>query len=183
MVEPNDDMRQGATQDAAGLDVHLVAGRWPDVAESVPLVDVAMCAHVVYDVADIEPFIVAMNSAAERGVVIEMTPRHPWSSLTPYYQALHDLDRPAGPTWEDLVEVIGDVTRAAPEAERWSRAGGMWYESMAELVAHQAKALVLNRPRHSELEELLRPNVVETEGRLQLEPVQRELVTVWWQTD
>ena len=45
-----------------GLRVETIEGLWPDVADRAPRADVVLAHHVVYNVADIEPFIRALDA-------------------------------------------------------------------------------------------------------------------------
>lgn len=182
MVEPDEGMRAGIEEERGDIDVEVIAGRWPDVAREVPRVSVSMCAHVVYDVADIGPFVAALHATADDGVAIEMTPSHPWSVLTPYFAALHGLSRPDGPTWHDMVEVVEEVVGVTPADEQWTRPGGVWFESRDELVAFQGQRLLVGPDRREELEELLGPDIDQEDGRFRLSPKDRRLVTLWWRT-
>ena len=185
MVEPDAGMLDGLAEELEGvdLDVEVVAGRWPDVADRIEPVDVSMCAHVVYDVPDIAPFIRALDHVATEGAVVELTPSHPWAELTPYYEALHGLSRPAGPTADDLADVVREtLAGTAPQMQVWSRPGGMWFESMEELVDHFGRRLLVTSDRRAELERLLAGDVTEEQGRLRLGSEERFLVTLWWRT-
>src|SRR5215469_15934028 len=78
-VDPEQAMLDAYAERAArvGVDVELVRGRWPDVAGQVARVDVVVCHHVLYNVADPVPFLRSMDSAARHRVVVELTARHP----------------------------------------------------------------------------------------------------------
>ncbi len=39
-----------------GVDVTTYEGTWPDLADQVPVCDVVVCAHVLYNVPDLAPF-------------------------------------------------------------------------------------------------------------------------------
>ncbi len=183
-VEKNPGMAAGLREEAdrLGVEVRVVEGAWPEVAAEAGRHDVAMCAHVVYDVQDIAPFIAALHAAARRAVVVELTPEHPWAGLAPYYRALHDLDRPDGPTVDDLVAVVEEVVGVTPQLERWSRPGGLRFAGRAELVDFFRRRLVLPAARAGELEALLEPDIAEEDGWLVLGGGERELVTMWWMT-
>jgi SAM-dependent methyltransferase len=178
-VERNDGMLEGLRDLSIGLPVKIVEGSWPEVAAQVDVHDVAMCAHVVYDVADIGPFLFALNKAAKKGVVIELTESHPWTSLGPYYQALHQLDRPAGPTVDDLMAVISESLHVVPEVDRWERPSDLWHESEEELLEFYRRRLVLPIERRAELARLLAPDIVEVDGRFVVGDV-RPFATMWW---
>ena len=44
---------------------------WPDVASQAPPADVVVSSHVLYNVPDIGPFLVALHEHARRRVVVE----------------------------------------------------------------------------------------------------------------
>lgn len=163
-VERDVGMADGLEEEAEGMDVTLIRGRWPDVADRVPTADVAMCANVVYDVQDIGPFLRALVDHARTSVVVEMTVSHPWAGLTPYYRALHGLDRPDGPTVGDFVEVVREEIGASCRVTRWEREPGGWFADLEELEAHYGRRLVLPPERRHELRDLL--PIREIEGRL-----------------
>jgi SAM-dependent methyltransferase len=177
-VERSPGMIAALADACRGLDVAIVDGSWPAVASMVNEHKVVLCAHVVYDVQDIAPFVASLSERATSAVVIEMTPVHPWSNLAPLYRALHDLDRPTGPTHDDLVEVLREVPGVEPEVETWSRPSDLWYESWDELLDFYGRRLVLPKARWSELRVLLEPDVVETDDRLTVGTRDRDLVTV-----
>ena len=75
-VDAQEDMLEGflANAQAAGARAETVHGRWPDVAEAIAPVDVAVAGHVLYNVADLGPFV----SASSRP-----RPGAAWSSSSP----------------------------------------------------------------------------------------------------
>jgi len=183
-VEKNPELAEGFRQRAGeqGVSAELIEGAWPEVAAGIDLHDVVVCAHVVYDVADIEPFLSALLRHARVGVVVELTPDHPWSDLAPYYRALHQLERPQGPTYADFVQVVEAICGRPPHVEIWNRPGQMWFESWDEILDHYGKRLVLPRSRWEELRELLVPQTENEKGRLFVGGRDRTIVTVWCRT-
>lgn len=90
-----------------------IQGRFPDVVRAaemaglpVPPCDVVVCHHVLFNVADLEPFIVSLTAMARLGVVVVIPRRHPLSAWNPAWKHFWNLDRPNGPTSDDAVEVI-----------------------------------------------------------------------------
>lgn len=181
-VEADAGMVAGLVEDAAreSLAVEVVQGRWPDVSDAVAPATVVMSANVVYDVADIGPFLGAMDGLANAAVVIELTETHPWSWTAPLFRALHGLPRPAGPTLGDLVAVIEQVIGVSPEVERWTRSGQMWFADWDEILEFHGRMLVLPPGRRHELRPLLAPLVREFDGRLYIGDGTRRLATLWW---
>lgn len=172
------DFKQRAAE--MGVDAKLVEGTWPDVAPRVDIYDVAMCANVVYDVQEIQPFLEALVRHGRVGVVVELTVDHPWSGLAPYYRALHQLERPQGPTHEDFVEVVREVCAVRPEVKVWGRPGHTWFESWDEILDHYGQRLVLPPGRRRELRALLEPEADVEGDRIYIGSRERNMVTVWW---
>jgi SAM-dependent methyltransferase len=179
-VDESLEMLAGFTEDARrrSMQVETHEGRWPDIAPDVPVADVVMAANVAYNVADIVPFIAAMMDHARAAVVLEVTERHPWAHLAPLYREVHQLDRPDGPTADDLVAVIVDMTGREPIAHRWERQGHVWYESWNELLDHYGRRLVVPRARRHELRPLLESEVIAEDGKLRVGDTPTRFATI-----
>ena len=105
---------------AHGVEHRTVHGSWPDVAGDAGTADVVVCHHVLYNVADLEPFVRALDAAARSRVVVELTAAHPLTSTAPLWRHFHGLERPDGPAAELALEVIRDLGFDA-QVRRWSR--------------------------------------------------------------
>ena len=101
---------------AAGVRSTTVEGRWPDVANTTPVADVVVCHHVAYNVADIEPFLLALTAHARLAVVLVLPPRHPLSAWNDAWRHFWGLERPTEPTADDLAEVLAGLDL---DVERW----------------------------------------------------------------
>jgi hypothetical protein len=160
-----------------------VAGRWPDVAEQAGRADVVVCGHVLYNVADLVPFVEALHGPARRRVVIEMTTEHPRGR--PYerdlWRRLWGLERPAGPSWEDAVAVIRDCG-IAPEHQLWDLEPGRAHHSLDDLVAAMRRATCLPASRDAEVRAVLGDHAVERGGVWLPTAEPRHGVTLWWDT-
>ena len=86
-----------AAAEARGVDHVEVIGDWPAVERAAPLCDVVVCHHVVYNVADIVPFVRALSAHARRRVVLELPVRHPLSGMSPLWHRFWGLERPVPP--------------------------------------------------------------------------------------
>ena len=112
--------------------VRTFEGRWPaDAALRTalgpdPIADVAMIAHVSYDIAPIGPFINALEAAARRLVVAVLMQASPASIAAPFWRLVHGEARvglPALPEFVELLEARGiepAVSRVAGERRRWA---------------------------------------------------------------
>ncbi len=182
-VERDLDMARSlaAEADRAGVAMTQVVGAWPLVAGNTGIHDVVLSTQVVYDVPGIGGFIAAMHDRARRAVVIEMPPRHPWASLSRYFRALHDLERPVRPTVDDFARVVEEVVGVTPHQESWSIPSGLRFADLQELLTFYRRRLLVEPVRSIEAAALLEPDVRHTDdGWLVLGSTEREVVTVWW---
>lgn len=156
------------------LSVRTVLGRWPGVADLVEPQDVAVCHHVVYNVADIAPFVSALAARARRRTVLVLPEDHPLSWMRPLWARFWGMDRPDGPTAEDLLEVLGEQG-ISPQV-RWFEdaafaAADTAEERAAQLLATRRR-LCLTADRDTEIAEALD----------ELPRRARRVVAVWWDT-
>lgn len=155
-----------------GVTYEIFEGFWPQVAGVVPVADVVVCHHVVYNVAEIGPFLLALNSHARRRVVIEMPTRHPLSNISDAWKYFWNLDRPTEPTSEDLLEVLKEIG-ISPSVQYWS--GPMSDRSDIDQDAEFLRIrLCLPPERLSEVREYLLANS---------SPRAREIATIWWDVE
>ena len=182
-VERDPEMARSLAAEAerAGVVITEVVGSWPFVAGNTGIHDVVLSTQVVYDIPGIGGFVEAMHDRARRAVAVEMTPRHPWTPLSRYFRALHDLERPTRPTVDDFIRVVEELVGITPRQEHWSTATGLRFADMQELLTFYRRRLLVPPRRSIEAAALLEPDVRHTEdGWLVLGAVDREVVTVWW---
>jgi 2-polyprenyl-3-methyl-5-hydroxy-6-metoxy-1,4-benzoquinol methylase len=184
-VEKNPGMAAGLQEEIAaeGLEVTVVVGAWPEAAVRTPVSDVVLSSHVVYDVPQIDSFIRGLNGHARRGVVLEMTDVHPWTKMNYLYRAIHDLDRPLGPSVQDLVEVAMDELGAEVGVVRWERAPDLWFMNWQEILDYYGKRVAVPRARRPHLRPLLEDFVSPKGDRLYVEDGPRYFATLWWNTE
>lgn len=140
-----------AATSALGVPVATFQGRWPDVADQVPVADVVVSHHVVYNVAPIEPFLAALTDHAHRLVVVELPERHPTSWMNPLWERFWSLPRPTEPSaalFTDIVRSLGSRPDVA-WAERPPRAATG--EHTPEYVAFVRRRLCLTPDRDAEV--------------------------------
>jgi len=146
-----------------------VDGFWPAVAAQTTRADVVTAHHVVYNVADIVPFLRALDDHARSRVVIEMPDHHPLTSMSPAWRHFWDLERPVEPTPLDLLDVLHDLDIDA-HRERWS--GPMRVEQNLDQAAHFMRIrLCLPESRETEVRAYLAAHATASA---------RELSTIWW---
>lgn len=164
---------------AYGLAVTTVRGVWPEVADGVPPADVVVCHHVLYNAPDLVPFVLALTRHARARVVVEMTARHPLTTLGPLWLRFHGLERPTGPTADDalaLVESLGlDVA-----VERWTRPRVAEHATFADVVDITRRRLCLPVERADEVAAALREQGEQVATPVDLGSSGEDLVTLAW---
>ncbi len=173
-VDQGRDMLDIVAALAAGtVEVELVQGRWPDVADEIPVADVVVCAHVAYNAPDLCPFVQALTMHASVRVVMELTAAHPQSWVSPLWKRMWGLTRPTRPTADDAAAVVTEALGEVPSVEHWTpdssaSAGHTHPETDIEWLRQR---LCLPPERDDELRE-----AVAELG----EPAPMETVTMWW---
>lgn len=155
------------------VDVDVVEGSWPAAAARAPAADVVVCLHVIYNVADLVPFVQQLRDHAHLRVVLEFPTRHPLAWLRPYWRHVHGIDRPDGPTDADALEVLNDLG-LAPAHERWQRPNSLSGADREDQVSFICQRLAVGGERRGEVAELVARFGV---------PTRRPVVTAWWDTD
>ncbi|HLH26736.1 MAG TPA: class I SAM-dependent methyltransferase [Chloroflexota bacterium] len=84
--------------------VRVVQDRWPVAAP--PAADVALIAHVGYDVEDIGPFLDAMERAARRACVALLAYRRPTWVVDQLWPAVHGVERAALPALPEFLALL-----------------------------------------------------------------------------
>ena len=171
-VDENESML-GVFADAAtelGVRHEEFVGRWPDTAGQVPTADVAISHHVIYNVPDADGFLRALTEHARRRVVIEMPTRHPLAWMSPYWEEIHDVERPQGPGLDDALAVLRELGMK-PNVERWEQRPPMGDEPHDDLVALLRRRLCLPPERHDEVARLVDEHPP---------PTSWPVATVWW---
>lgn len=128
-LDPSDAMldalRESMTEHAI-QNVRVVEGRWPVDAAAAGTADVALIAHVGYDVEGIGPFLDAMERAARRECLAVLMERSPAIQAAPFWPHVHGEERvqlPALPAFVDLLVARGrapDVEIVESSRRRWS---------------------------------------------------------------
>jgi SAM-dependent methyltransferase len=160
----------GALAERRGVAHAEVEGSWPGAAGKVEPADVVVCAHVFYNVRDLEPFVAALTAKARRRVVVELTTNHPQSHLNPLWRHFHRIERPTGPTADDALAVLEEMGLDAC-VERWEAPGRWESAPRDELVVFARRRLCLPPERDGDIAAAL-------DELFEAGP--RHLVTLWW---
>ncbi|GAA3436505.1 class I SAM-dependent methyltransferase [Kutzneria kofuensis] len=162
-----------------GVPFERMEGLWPDSAVKAPIADIVICGNVLYNVADLEPFVAALTDHARHLVAAEVAIRHPLTELNPLWRRFHGIARPDGPGVDDLVAAL-DELGIHPDVARWSRPPEAEYANFAELVDVARRRLCLPPDAAPEVDRALRdlghsPDLVPDLGSSG-----RDLATLTW---
>lgn len=173
-VDEQADMLEAFRAEAAarGVAARPVRGRWPELAERVGRADVVVSHHVLYNVADLVPFVRALDSHARHRVVLEITDRHPWAGVGPLWQRAHHQPRPDGPTAQLAGQVIAE-DGIDVRVEHVTRAGHP--QPWAERVASMRRRLCLPVTDEAQVEAWMRELGMDREG------TERAVAVLWWE--
>jgi SAM-dependent methyltransferase len=139
---------------ARGVDASAHLGRWPDIGPEVPVADVVVCHHVVYNVPDVLAFLEAMTVHARLAVVVELTPEHPQAVWSSAWRHFWNLPRPDGPVADDLVAVVRALGWA-PEVWRRRQLEDDPFKEQLRAVRSTRRRLCLTSDRDGEIAEFL----------------------------
>ena len=143
-VEPSVSMRNALR---TGVEEHgienlrIVAGAWPAALAGLgtpPVAEVALIAHVGYDIEEIGPFIDAMERSASRMCVAMLTDQSPASVADPFWPIVHGMERVPLPAMPELVELLRAKGRST-EIRRVERAPRTFdsFEGLATFLRRQ----------------------------------------------
>ncbi len=190
-VEPSEDMRGYLQEDLAGEDpataarVRVVAGAWPDAADQVPPVEVALASLVIHFCPDAKGFIAAMERIATRRCVLSIRVGQMQPLIEVLWPQFHpDRPLPAQPVFGHLYNVLleqGIVADVALHAAASAGPAGMRYADRDEAVQQLGRALQLTSPEeHARLAEALE-GLLRKDGDTwrSVPPPPREAVVSW----
>ena len=158
-----------AHADELGVASETHFGFWPALAGETPAADVVTCHHVVYNVADIEPFLRELDAHARGRVVIEMPQRHPLWNRRNAWKHFWDIERPEDPTPEMLLDVLSEMGIVA-HMHLWDGQAFKQLDIDTEVEFTRIR-LCLPADRDEEIREFL---LKETPATV------RPLATIWW---
>ena len=183
-IEPSPSMRQQLEQrlaEALATNVRVSAASWP--LADLPACDVAVAAHVLYAVREIEPFLQGMYAAARRAGYLLLAFRHPSSFISPFWERLHGVPRRSLPGALECLNALYQLGVPAhltpvPIINRFSYADER--EALADLRWR------LRVPPHPEYDRVISaalPDLLErtADGRLAPRDQPGYAAAIWWE--
>ncbi len=132
VVEPSEAMVQeleAGAREAGIANVTAVKATWEEA--QVEPGDVVLCSHVLYGVADVEPFLRKLDSHARRLVLVLMFMESPQSHLAPFWERVHKEERVNLPGLPELLAVLWEMG-IYPDLEMFPPQGVAAYQDLVE---------------------------------------------------
>ena len=184
-IDPSLAMLSVLREDAAAEGIEncrVIEARWPLSPEaSAPRGDVALMAHVGYDIAEIGPFLDALESSAARLCVAVMGESAMATVATLFWSQIHGEPRVRLPALPELLTLLLARGRL-PEVHLVDRVPPS-FASFDEAMAMARRQLWLRpgSPKDQRLTGLVREVLTERDGRLSFDWTPTKIGIVSWQ--
>ena len=183
-VEPSQSMASVLLEEASnyGIDnVSLIQAGWEDAP--VDPGDIVLCAHVLYTVRDIEPFVRKLEAHARDRVLVVLFNAPPQSQIYPIWKGVHGEERiplPSLPQFEDVLrELRIDAHIKNLPAEPPRGFGSL--DQARDLLSRRLYVAPGSR-ESGLLDNLLSNHLEEVDGTFQIKGAQPLVpALVWWQ--
>ena len=180
-IDPSPSMLAALEEDAAAAgiaNIRAIEGSWP--LPSPPTGDVALMAHVGYDIADIGPFLDALEGAASRLCVAVMGESAMTTVATLFWEAIHGEPRVRLPALPELLVLLSSRKRI-PEVRLVERTSPT-FDSVDEAHAMARRQLWLRAgsARDQKLRDLVAERLTERGGRYAFEWQPTKIGIVTW---
>jgi SAM-dependent methyltransferase len=146
----------------AGIEnVTLVARRWEEA--EVELADVVLCAHVIYMIADIRPFVSQLVKHARTKVCMPTFMRPPMSRFAPFWLWVHGEEKQDVPGAAECMQVLWEMD-IYPQLEMFEarsfRTFKSWQKALETL--RQRLFVVPDTEKDGLLQQAMRELLIET---------------------
>jgi SAM-dependent methyltransferase len=169
--------RDGAPGGLTNLEI--VPAAWPEAAEQVEPADVVICAHVLYPVVEVEPFLRALDARTRRLCFLQLRLGQREGPYLQLFERVWGEPRALAPTALDLFNVAHQLGFEASfevvPFPAWRR-----FDSLDEAVEN-ARQDILNPSGADDLiRAYVEPRLVQVDGKLALPNETRSAGLVFW---
>ncbi len=182
-IEPSPSMASVLRQQMSesGIsNVSLVASRWEE-AEIDPA-DVVLCAHMLYTIRDIAPFIRKLETHARERVLVVLFQEPPQARLHPLWEEIHGKPRRPLPSLPEFQAVLGELGIEA-QTEALSPQPPRGFDSVQSALEQLSRRLYLkpDGAKTSRLKDMLPDVLEEVDGVFQIRGAGLvHTALVWW---
>jgi SAM-dependent methyltransferase len=162
-VDPSEGMLDVLREGMAAhniANIRVLGGRWPELASGLAA-DVALIAHLGYDVEDIGPFLDAMEAAARRKCVAVLLDQPPPTEADRLWPAIHGVERAALPSLPEFLALLlardrlfeVQLVERSPQSYEQPDHALAWLRGQLWVRPDGPKDLLLQRLMHERLEQ------------------------------
>lgn len=186
-VEPSSGMREFMSQDAAAAGVknlEVVAESWEDA--TVQPVDVVLCSHVVYFIADIRAFLDKVAAHARGYVFMAIRTNQRDAALRELWGLVHQEPRVPEPGLMDLYPALHQVLGVCANVQVVTYGGGRnplgAFDSVEDALPEVRRQVLIDEGSSEERAALdyLRERMVRDDRKLVLPGPSVSNAVVWW---
>jgi SAM-dependent methyltransferase len=182
-IDPSPSMLGALGEDAvaAGIEnVRVIEARWP--MDRPPSGDVALTAHVGYDIAEIGPFLDQFESSSRRLSVMVLGESAMTTVATLFWERLHGEPRVRLPALPELLTLL--AARGRVPGVRLVDRSPPTFGALDEALAMARRQLWLREGSHKDelLRQLVSETVTEQDGRYAFEWAPTKIGIVTWPT-
>ena len=183
-VEPNAAMAALLAQEAREREVPVSVEQdeWPAAESRVGSAEVVLCAHVVYPIADVVPFIRALDRAARSAVVMVARLGQADEVVSRFFGTVYGEERVPMPSLPDLYNLL--LQMGIPASVTLHPFETRWNYPDAEAAVYDAGSRVgitPDSPRWAQLEATVRSQLVPRGDEVWLAPRQAYQGVIWWE--
>ena len=169
-IEPSSSMGLVLFQqmsDFAISNVSLIAARWEEV--EVDPADIVLCAHMLYTIQDIAPFIRKLDAHAQLKVLVVLFQDAPQARIHPLWERIHGEPRRPLPSLLEFQAVLGDLGIEA-QTEELPPHRPRGFDSLDDALELLSRRLYLkpDSAKSSRLRRLLPDILEEVDGLFQI---------------
>ena len=181
-VDPSPSMLSNLNDDAAAsaiANVRTVAARWP-MPTDAPTADVGLIAHVGYDIAEIGPFLDALEAASSRLCVAVMGEAAMTTVATLFWRDIHGEQRARLPAMPELLALL--LARGRLPSVTWVEREPPTFESVEDALRMARRQLWLRdgSAKDQVLSVLAGDRLIERGGRFTFDDQPSQIGIAYW---
>jgi SAM-dependent methyltransferase len=181
-VEPSEGMLDALREDMRSYairNINIIASRWP--MDDPPAAEVALMAHVGYDIAEIGPFLDCLEQSARRLCIAVMGESAMTAVANLFWEAIHGEPRVRLPALPELMVLL--VARGRLPQVRLVERRTPTFESIDEALAMARRQLWLREgsDKDRKLQQLLADELEERDRRYSFEREPTKIGVVAWE--
>lgn len=182
-VEPSPSMRahlEAVVQEQNLANVEVVAQPWPEAR--IGQCDVALSAHVLYSVAEVAPFLLAMDAVAQRACILLLALKHPTSFMDRFWLRFRGEPRRPLPGALEALNLLYQLGISANLQVIPTPSVLRYVNHEEALVDVRYRLRFLPDPeRDAAISQAISELMIDEDGELLPQGIPRQAAVIWWE--